>query len=87
MLAVDHFDFARGNRFSTYATWAIINELTRYDRRESRHRSRTVATYLDSLAAEDPEGERYERKEFQDRRARRSSGSSAGWTRASAASS
>jgi hypothetical protein len=32
MRAVDRFDFARGNRFNTYATWAIIKELARYDR-------------------------------------------------------
>jgi RNA polymerase primary sigma factor len=30
--AVDRFDFARGNKFSTYATWAIINGLRRRKR-------------------------------------------------------
>ena len=33
--AVDRFDFARGNKFSTYASWAILNELTRYDRQQN----------------------------------------------------
>ena len=71
LLAVDHFDFARGNRFSTYATWAIINELARNDRRE-RRRVRTVALYLDALAVpDDSEGERYEQDDLQsERRAR-----------------
>ena len=57
MLAVDRFDFARGNRFSTYATWAIINELKAYDRREGRHRNRPFALYEDSLAVADPGSE------------------------------
>ncbi len=51
LLAVDRFDFARGNRFSTYATWAILNELTRSERRERRHRRRSVELFPDSLAA------------------------------------
>ena len=53
MQAVDRFDFARGNRFSTYATWAIINELARHDRRESRRRHRSVALSQDALAVLD----------------------------------
>ncbi len=66
LLAVDRFDFARGNRFSTYATWAILNELTRSERRERRHRDRAVALFPDSLAAPDSEGDRYERDEARD---------------------
>ena len=31
--AVDGFDFARGNRFSTYATWAIRNAFAEHERR------------------------------------------------------
>ena len=34
--AVDRFDFGRGNKFSTYASWAILNELARYDRQQKR---------------------------------------------------
>jgi RNA polymerase primary sigma factor len=30
--AVDRFDYARGNRFSTYASWAIINDFRRRKR-------------------------------------------------------
>ena len=32
--AVDRFDYARGNKFSTYATWAILNEFARHVPRE-----------------------------------------------------
>jgi RNA polymerase primary sigma factor len=68
LLAVDRFDFARGNRFSTYATWAIINEVVRYDRKERRRRDRSVARHLDSLASPDSESERYEQDEAQHQR-------------------
>ena len=37
--ASERFDFGRGNRFSTYATWAIIND---FARRIPRDRSRRV---------------------------------------------
>ena len=40
--AVVRFDFARGNKFSTYASWAILNELTRYDRQQNRDNRRFV---------------------------------------------
>ena len=40
--AVDGFDFARGNRFSSYATWAIRNLLVENERRFSRRRSTPV---------------------------------------------
>jgi RNA polymerase primary sigma factor len=38
--ASERFDFARGNRFSTYATWVIKNEFTRRIPRERRRRAR-----------------------------------------------
>jgi RNA polymerase primary sigma factor len=66
MQAVDRFDFARGHRFNTYATWAIINELVRYDRRQRRRRSRAVALSEAFLATKEPESERYEREEARD---------------------
>jgi RNA polymerase primary sigma factor len=64
--AVDRFDFARGNRFSTYATWAIINELARRDRKQRRRWSRTVALDAHGPATSESESERYEREEAQD---------------------
>ncbi len=66
MHAVDRFDFARGHRFTTYATWAMVNELTRYDRMQKRRRSRTIALDADGLAAGESDSERYEREEAQD---------------------
>jgi RNA polymerase primary sigma factor len=38
--ASERFDFARGNRFSTYATWVIKNEFTRRIPRDRRRRAR-----------------------------------------------
>jgi RNA polymerase sigma factor (sigma-70 family) len=38
--AVEHFDFSRGTKLSTYATWAITNKLLAYfhrSRRQSNH--------------------------------------------------
>jgi RNA polymerase primary sigma factor len=68
MHAVDRFDFARGNRFSTYATWAIYNEFTRYDRKESRRKNQSLALYLDSLASPDSVSNEQEHEEAQNRR-------------------
>lgn len=38
--AVEKFDFARGNKFSTYASWAIINRFARALPKEDAHRKR-----------------------------------------------
>jgi RNA polymerase primary sigma factor/RNA polymerase sigma factor len=38
--AVEKFDYARGNKFSTYATWAIIKNFARSIPNEFRHRNR-----------------------------------------------
>jgi len=67
MRAVDRFDFARGCRFSTYATWAIFNALVQRERKE-RHRARSRATYEDSVAALHSVSDRYEPDEAIDER-------------------
>jgi RNA polymerase primary sigma factor len=66
MRAVDRFDFARGNRFSTYATCAVFSEFAHRDRRERRRRHRSIAPYQDSLAAPDSVSDQYETVEAKD---------------------
>jgi RNA polymerase primary sigma factor len=66
--AVDGFDFAKGNRFSTYATRAIRNVLTRNEWRFMRRRGCSLALYEDSLAAPALRGEEQERAEAENQR-------------------
>ena len=63
LLAVEGFDFARGNRFSTYATWSIFNAITAHDRREWRRNRSVCADTRDLLAIVPSESERYEQEE------------------------
>ncbi len=66
--AVDRFDFARGNRFSTYATWAIRNALASKARTDRRHRGLLCAHHETSLAGPDPGDGELERAAVQDQR-------------------
>jgi RNA polymerase primary sigma factor len=68
ILAVEGFDFARGTKFSTYATWAIRNELARRERRSPRRRSQPFALYEESLTAPDTGVDEPEREESQAQR-------------------
>ncbi len=45
--AVDKFDFSRGNKFSTYASWAIMKNFARSIPDEKRHRERYVTGHED----------------------------------------
>jgi RNA polymerase sigma factor (sigma-70 family) len=50
--AVEHFDFSRGTKLSTYATWAITNKLLAYlqrSKRDSTHFSREHGVCLESV--------------------------------------
>jgi RNA polymerase primary sigma factor len=66
--AVDRFDFARGNRFSTYATWAIRNALASKARTDRRHLGRSFARHEASLLAPDPGVAEFENDAVQDQR-------------------
>ena len=65
--AVDGFDFARGNKFSTYATWAIRNALARSVRRSIRRRRYPLALCEESLTASDSGADEHEREEDRER--------------------
>ena len=52
MKAVDKFEYRRGYKFSTYATWWIRQAITRFDRRSGAH---------------DPHPGAYDRDDQQDR--------------------
>ena len=66
--AVDRFDFARGCRFSTYATWAIRNALADQERRLLRGRAQPLGVDGESLAAAEPSVDVHEFEEDHDRR-------------------
>jgi RNA polymerase primary sigma factor len=66
--AVDGFDFARGNRFSTYATWAIRNKLAENVRRFMRGRVHLHGLFEESLAAPDSNIDEHELEEAQNQR-------------------
>ena len=67
--AVDKFDFARGHKFSTFATWVIRNDLIRAFRKDGRIRERTArerrAVYVDTV---DTRADQSEQRIAQDRR-------------------
>jgi RNA polymerase primary sigma factor len=65
--AVDLFDFARGNKFSTYATRAIRNQLGRSRRRSIRRRGLSLALCEDSLTAPETDLDEPEAEEDRDR--------------------
>jgi len=52
--AIEKFDFARGNKFSTYASWAIMKNFARTIPGEFKHRDR-FRTSQDELFAATPE--------------------------------
>jgi RNA polymerase primary sigma factor len=66
--AVDGFDFARGNRFSTYATWAIRNVLVEHDRRFRRGRAQPLGRYEEFLASSNHDAGEQEIEEEHNRR-------------------
>ena len=66
--AVDGFDFARGNRFSSYATWAIRNLLVDNERRFFRRPGHQFAFKEEAVVERDRDVDEYDREEAQNRR-------------------
>jgi RNA polymerase sigma factor (sigma-70 family) len=58
--AVEHFDFSRGTKLSTYATWAITNKLLAYfhrARRQANHFINEQGELLDFVEGNSPDVE------------------------------
>ena len=69
--AVEKFDYSRGNKFSTYASWAIMKNYARTipDEYKQRDRFRPTAEEM-FLATEDERSDRYTQESAQARRER-----------------
>lgn len=69
--AVEKFDYSRGNKFSTYASWAIMKNFARTIPDEFKHRDR-FRTSQDEMftAQEDERSDRYEQENAQHLRQR-----------------
>lgn len=58
--AVEKFDFARGNKFSTYASWAIMKNFARTIPDEHKHRDRFRTSQDETfVGTEDHRGDQY----------------------------
>lgn len=69
MRAVDKFDFARGNKFSTYASWAIMKNFARTIPDEHRHHDRFRSGQAEAFAVtEDARSDQVEQEVAQVRR-------------------
>jgi RNA polymerase primary sigma factor len=69
MRAVEKFDFARGNKFSTYASWAIMKNFARTIPDELRRRDRFRTSNEEMFSAtEDVRTDQYEQEHAQEQR-------------------
>ena len=70
--AVENFDYARGNKFSTYASWAIMKNFARTIPGEFKHRDRFRTSYEDLFfSEEDDRADPYSQEVAQQLRASR----------------
>jgi RNA polymerase primary sigma factor/RNA polymerase sigma factor len=66
MRAVEKFDFARGNKFSTYASWAIMKNFARTIPDEHRQRDRFRTSNAEMFtSAEDERSDQFEQESAQ----------------------
>jgi len=66
MRAVEKFDFARGNKFSTYASWAIMKNFARTIPDEHRQRDRFRTSHGEMFATtEDDRSDQFEQESAQ----------------------
>lgn len=69
--AVEKFDYARGNKFSTYASWAIMKNFARTIPDEFKHRDRFRTSHDEMFTSrEDERSDRYEQETAQHLRQR-----------------
>jgi RNA polymerase primary sigma factor/RNA polymerase sigma factor len=67
--AVEKFDFARGNKFSTYASWAIMKNFARTIPDEHRHRDRFRTSHSEMFySTEERRSDQYEQESAQSQR-------------------
>lgn len=67
--AVEKFDFSRGNKFSTYASWAIMKNFARSIPEEHTRRDRFMTGHDDAFeAAADNRADEYEQEKAQQQR-------------------
>ncbi|REK17650.1 MAG: RNA polymerase subunit sigma-70 [Planctomycetota bacterium] len=67
--AVEKFDFARGNKFSTYASWAIMKNFARTIPDEHRRKDRFRTSHSEMFAStEEPRSDQYEQELAQSQR-------------------
>jgi RNA polymerase primary sigma factor/RNA polymerase sigma factor len=64
--AVEKFDFARGNKFSTYASWAIMKNYARTIPDEFKHRDRFRTSHEEMFSStQDERADQYEQESAQ----------------------
>jgi RNA polymerase primary sigma factor/RNA polymerase sigma factor len=67
--AVEKFDFSRGNKFSTYASWAIMKNFARTIPEQFKHRDRFRTSHDEMFSAtQDDRSDQYQQESAQHQR-------------------